>query len=213
MTDTLLRFFVEIIETLGYLGVAFLMMLESTVVPVPSEAVMPFAGFLWSLGEMSFWPIVLWSTAGSVVGSLFSYAIGFWGGRALLVRYGKYVLLNIHHLEATERFFARRGAAAIFMARFIPIVRHLISLPAGMGKMNIPLFITCTALGAGMWNAFLAYVGFSLGNRWETVQSHGTALDIAILGILLAALAFWVIRLRRERADREKISDHDSAAR
>ncbi|MBI5742365.1 MAG: DedA family protein, partial [Candidatus Niyogibacteria bacterium] len=150
MTEYLIDIFVRIIEAGGYGGVFFLMVLESMIAPVPSEAVMPFAGFLWFLGKMSFWPIVIFSTLGSIAGSLASYAIGSYGGRPLVLKYGKYLLLNEHHLEDTERFFNRFGGKTIFISRFIPVIRHLISLPAGAGKMNLWRFTIYTALGAGL---------------------------------------------------------------
>lgn len=185
MTEHLINIFVKIIEAGGYGGVFFLMVLESMIAPVPSEAVMPFAGFLWFLGKMSFWPIVIFSTIGSIVGSLISYAIGSYGGRPLVLKYGKYLLLNEHHLEDTERFFNRFGGKTIFISRFIPVIRHLISLPAGAGKMNIWKFIVYTAAGAGLWNAFLTYFGFYLGSNWGEIRQYTEAIDVAVVVLIL----------------------------
>jgi membrane protein DedA with SNARE-associated domain len=201
MTEYLIQFFVEIIERAGYMGVGFLMTLESMVAPVPSEAVMPFAGFLWARGLMSPWLIIFSSTLGSIIGSLISYYIGKWGGRLFVEKYGKYFLLNQHHLEITENFFSRYGAKAIFFSRFIPVVRHLISLPAGAGKMNIFKFCVYTIVGAGIWNSFLTYLGYYLGTRWDEIRKYSEVLDIIIIILLIAAVGFWIFkRLKRKTA-------------
>lgn len=191
MFEFLVHFFTSLISAAGYAGVFFLMVLESMVTPVPSEAVMPFAGVLWFLGEMSFWPIVVWSTLGSIVGSALSYYIGLYGGRPLLQKYGKYVLLNEHDLAYTERFFANYGDKTIFISRFIPVVRHLISIPAGMGKMNIYKFIFYTALGAGLWNAFLAYAGYYLGSNWTEIRRYSEVIDVIMIVVIVALAVFY----------------------
>ena len=160
MLEPLINLFTDIISTGGYAGIAILMALESMVAPVPSEAVMPFAGMLWFSGQMSFWLILIFSTLGSIIGSLISYYMGLYGGRPLITKYGKYLLLNEHDLAITERFFKRFGDKTIFISRFVPVVRHLISIPAGTGKMNLVKFIFYTTLGAGLWNAILTYLGY-----------------------------------------------------
>ncbi len=191
MFESLVGLFTNIISTAGYAGVFFLMVLESMVAPVPSEAVMPFAGVLWFLGEMSFWPIVIFSTLGSIVGSLISYYAGLYGGRPLLQKYGKYVLLSEHDLTLTERFFEKYGDKTIFVSRFIPVVRHLISIPAGTGKMNVFKFILYTVLGAGMWNAFLIYAGYYLGNNWTEIRKYSEVIDIVLVAAIIALLGFY----------------------
>ena len=200
-------------STAGYAGIFFLMVLESMVAPVPSEAVMPFAGVLWFSGEMSFWPIVIWSTLGSIVGSLISYAIGLYGGRPLLQKYGKYVLLKEHDLALTERFFEKYGDKTIFVSRFIPVVRHLISIPAGMGKMNLYKFIFYTALGAGLWNAFLAYAGYYLGSRWVEIRKYSEIIDIVLILAIVATVVFYVYKRRGANSVRSgtntTVSGHD----
>lgn len=206
MTEYLVQFFIGIIERAGYAGVGFLMMLESMVAPVPSEAVMPFAGFLWARGMMSPWLIILFSTLGSIIGSLISYYIGKWGGRLFIEKYGKYFLLNQHHLEMTEKFFARYGSKAIFFSRFIPVVRHLISLPAGAGKMNLFKFSVYTIIGAGLWNSFLTYLGYYLGTRWEEIRKYSEILDIIIILLIIAAVIFWIFkRLKRKTASSQML--------
>ena len=148
ITEHLVTYITQCIAAGGYPVVGLLMMLESMVFPVPSEAVMPFAGFLVTDGTFSFWAVVLVSTLGSLIGSLLSYAIGRYGGRVFLQTWGKYFLLNEHHLDATDTFFKGHGAPTIFIARFVPVVRHLISIPAGIARMNLTTFSLYTVLGA-----------------------------------------------------------------
>ena len=171
------------------------MVLESMVFPVPSEAVMPFAGFLIVTNQFTFNGVIIASTLGSIVGSLISYAIGLYGGKPFIRRFGKYLLLDVHDLEMTERFFGKRGEITIFISRFIPIVRHLISIPAGLGKMNIWKFIIYTILGAGMWNAFLTFVGIKLKENWKEVMTYSHTIDIVVVAILGLAFLYYVYKI------------------
>ena len=196
MTDFLVQYFIDIMSALGYAGLTLLMALESMVAPVPSEAVMPFAGFLWFAGKMSFWPIVVFSTLGTIIGAVLSYIIGFYGGRPFIRRFGKYLLLNEEHLAATERFFARFGEKSIFISRFVPVVRHLISIPAGIGKMNVAKFCVYTILGGGIWNTFLAVVGYYLGSRWEEIRKYSEVLDIVFVVLIVAVVSYFVHKRR-----------------
>jgi membrane protein DedA with SNARE-associated domain len=197
MIDQLINLLTKIIETGGYPGITFLMTLESMVIPVPSEAIMPFAGFLQFMGKMSFINILIFSTLGSIVGSLISYGIGFYGGRPVIEKWGKYLLLNEKHLIATENFFNRFGAKTIFFSRFIPGVRHLISIPAGTGKMPLSKFIIYTIMGAGMWNSFLTYLGYKLGSNWAAIRKYSEVIDI-VLAILIMALIIFYIHKQRQ---------------
>ena len=142
MVEQLAVYFTYIIEQGGYWGAGFLMMLESMVVPVSSELVMPFVGFLVAEGKFSSIIAISATSLGSIVGSLVSYCMGYYGGRPLVLKVGRYLLLNREHLEWTERWFARHGSWTIFVSRFIPVVRHLISIPAGFGRMRIAPFCT-----------------------------------------------------------------------
>jgi membrane protein DedA with SNARE-associated domain len=180
------------IDTLGYAGVCLLMVMESMVFPVPSEAVMPFAGYLVADGRMTWLGILLASSAGSVIGSLISYAIGYYGGRPFLQRYGKWFLLSTKDLDFTENFFNKHGTWAIFVARFIPLVRHLISVPAGLAKMPLTPFLICTTLGATGWNMFLAWSGFQLQKNWEVVHRYSHPIDMVVAVILLGVGAWFL---------------------
>jgi len=200
MTELLVDHIVNWIALSGYGGVIILMALESMVAPIPSEAVMPFAGFLIFEGKFSFHEVILFSTIGSFIGSVISYYAGLYGGRPFVVRFGKYLLLDLHDLEVTERFFNKYGDKTIFISRFIPVVRHLISLPAGAGEMKFGKFILYTVIGAGLWNSFLAYAGFRLKSHWEEIRHYSQALDIAVLFVLLLGVTYFVyFHIRRKK--------------
>ncbi len=188
----LVETFINLISSASYAGLAFLMMLESMIAPVPSEAVMPFAGFLIEDGRMAWGAVIFFSTLGSIAGSLLSYHIGKRFGRPLIVRYGRYLLLNERHLELTEKFFRRYGDKTIFISRFVPVVRHFISLPAGAARMNVAVFSAYTILGAAMWNAFLAYLGFRLGSNWELIRGYSEKLDILVGALLLIGIGYLI---------------------
>jgi len=199
ITEFLVEHFTAWIEAGGYFGVAVLMTLESMVAPVPSEAVMPFAGFLIFEGKFTYTGVIFFITLGSIVGSMISYFAGAWGGRPFVKRYGKFLLLDEHHLDTTERFFTRHGDKTIFICRFIPVVRHLISIPAGVGRMNLVKFCIYTVLGAGLWNAFLTYVGYRLKENWTIVRKYSEIVDIIVMAILIIAAAYFIVHLYRFR--------------
>ena len=195
ITEFLVPIITAFIQSIGYAGIFILMMLESMVAPVPSEAVMPFAGMLISNGEFTFAGVIFFSTLGSIVGSLISYYIGYYGGRPLVEKFGKYLLLDKHHLDITEKYFRKKGDITILICRFIPVVRHLISIPAGMGKMNLIKFSIYTIIGAGMWNAFLTYVGIKLGENWNEVLKYSTVIDIVIVAGLFIVSVYFAYKL------------------
>ncbi|MBN1531838.1 MAG: DedA family protein [Spirochaetes bacterium] len=202
ITEFIATYATGLIERTGYVSVFILMTMESMVFPIPSEAVMPFAGFLIEQEIFTFWQVILVSTLGSIVGSLISYYIGLFGGMPFVRRFGKYALLDVEELEATERFFRTRGEITILICRFIPVVRHLISIPAGIGKMNVVKFLVFTIIGAGLWNSFLAYAGFVLKRNWTEVMKYSHIIDIAVVIILLGLVAFYVFRHVRKRSRR-----------
>lgn len=187
------------ISVTGYVTVFFGMVLESMVFPLPSEAVLPFAGFLVAEGRFGLVLTVLVATFGSLIGSLLSYAIGFYGGRPFLNRFGRYFLIDQAELDFTDRFFRKHGAVAVFVSRFIPVVRHLISLPAGMAKMDIRTFSLLTVIGAGIWNGFLVLVGCHLRQNWRLVMEYGKVVDEAVIAIILILVGLFVARYFRKR--------------
>jgi membrane protein DedA with SNARE-associated domain len=181
-----------IIESVGYFGVFVLMVLESMIFPVPSEAVMPFAGFLIADGRMTWTGVFVASTAGSIVGSLLSYAMGYYGGRPLLMKYGKWFLVHEKDLDFTDKFFAKYGSWAVFIARFIPVVRHLISVPAGLAKMRLIPFLISTTVGAALWNMFLAWAGFTMQQHWEKIHEYSHPIDMGVLVVLILGGVWFV---------------------
>ncbi len=191
ITEALVNFIVYFIGSTGYISLVILMMLESTFMPVPSEAVMPFAGFLIEEGKFNFPEVIIFSTLGSIVGSLISYYIGAWGGRPFIDKFGRYVMLNRHHLEVTENYFKKYGDITILICRFIPIVRHLISIPAGLGRMNLFKFILFTIIGAGIWNAILAYAGYLLKSNWTEIMKYSQIADIVVIVVIVIVICIF----------------------
>jgi membrane protein DedA with SNARE-associated domain len=199
LTQFISDFAIRCLDTAGYAGAAFLMALESMIAPIPSEAVMPFVGFLVADGKWSLGLAVLATSAGSLVGSLTSYYMGFYGGKPVVLKVGKYLLLDQHDLEMTERFFQRRsGTLTLFISRFIPVVRHLISIPAGMGRMPVVPFCIATVVGATLWNGFLLACGMKLREHWSLVLKYAHEVDLVVVVVLLIGLA-WFARSRLAR--------------
>ncbi len=199
ITEFLAGYITAFIDRTGYASVFILMVMESMVLPVPSEAVMPFAGFLIAEGRFSFAGVIAYSTLGSIAGSLISYWLGLHGGKPVIDRWGSYLLLNHRDLELTEGFFKRRGNLAIFISRFIPVIRHLISIPAGIGRMNIVTFSIYTVVGAGLWNTFLTLAGYYLRQHWEVIMQYSRIVDSVVL-VVLAVACVWFIRKHLRRA-------------
>jgi len=199
ITEFLATYITAFIQQTGYITVFIWMVMESMVFPVPSEAIMPFAGFLVATKHFSLRWVIVVSTLGSIVGSLLSYAIGYYGGKPFIRKFWKYFLLDQEELESTEKFFKKRWSITILISRFIPVVRHLISLPAGMGKMNLTKFIIYTIIGAGLRNTFLTLVGKYLKENRELVMKYSGTVDIVVLVILIWLIVRFVYRQLRKR--------------
>ena len=188
--------------TVGYLGVMMAMAIESAMIPLPSELILPYAGFLVSdpgrleplTGQpWNFWIVVVAATVGNTLGSLVAYAIGAYGGRPFLERYGRYLLIRPHEIELADRFFARHGAATVFIGRLLPVVRTFISFPAGVARMPLGRFIAYSTAGAFIWSCLLVYAGTILGANWVQIRHALQPFDLAIaLGIVgLVVLFIW----------------------
>lgn len=181
----------------GYLAVFVLMALESACIPIPSEVTMLFAGYLVSRSEIDFVGVALVGTLANLVGSWAAYAVGRTGGRALLDRYGRFVFIRRHDIERAEVWFARRGEAAVFVSRMLPVVRTFISLPAGIAEMPLRRFSLYTFAGCLPWVFALTATGWALGENWDRVLGSFTLASIAIAGVIGVAIVVWLTRRRR----------------
>jgi len=185
---------IQTIETTGYAGIAILMALESANIPIPSEIIMPFAGYLVSKGEFGFWQVVFWGAIGNLLGSLASYALGFYGGRAFLGRYGKWLFITPYDVALADRLFWKYGTIITFASRVLPVVRTFISFPAGVAKMDLRKFLLYTFAGSFLWSGLLAYIGVQLGENWHSLERYFRTFDWLIAGILLVLGVWWIWR-------------------
>jgi membrane protein DedA with SNARE-associated domain len=184
-----------LIEAGGYLGLFFGMTLESLNIPLPSEALMTFAGALVAEGEFAFWAVVLVGTLGNLFGSIINYYIGMYGGRPFIERYGKYFLVHHSDLDVADRWFAKYGLAAVFFTRMMPIIRTFISLPAGISRVPIVPFAVATFFGSLLWCTLLTYIGFEFGKNYETIfKPFMQKFEILIAAAIIFGVAWYVRR-------------------
>lgn len=197
---TLLGRFVEtLISSFGYSGVFIAMAIESACIPLPSEIILPFTGYMVFVGHFGFWQATVIATLGNLFGGLVSYYIGVWGGRPFLKRYGRYFFINERELRWTERLFERHGEMTVLVGRILPVVRTFISLPAGIARMNPLKMATYTALGAFIWCAFLIFVGQKLGENWVSLKPFFHRADLVIGGALVILVAYVVLKSLERR--------------
>lgn len=183
--EILAKFIIDTISTSGYLGIVILMGIESACIPLPSEIIMPFSGYLVFRGDFELYRTGLAGAFGCVVGSVPAYYLGLYGGRPLVEKYGKYVLISHRDLDLADRWFERYGDWAIFFSRLLPVVRTFISFPAGVARMNFTRFVIYTFVGSFPWCLGLSYVGMKLGENWDTLGVYFHRFDI-VIGILIA---------------------------
>lgn len=200
LVDWLLRTMLD----LGYAGIVALMAMESSILPVPSELVMPPAGYWVAKGQMNMWLVLACGTIGSILGALANYWVAQLLGRAFVRRFGRYVLLSERSLERAERFFADHGEISTLVGRLLPVVRHLISIPAGIARMPLPRFVLFTGLGAFAWCAVLAWIGYFLGRhedvlRNEEVQRYVSQALMIVIPIIVVGVGAYVLHHRRRR--------------
>ena len=195
LVEMLGRFVIAVISQAGYPGIVLLMGIESACIPLPSEIIMPFSGYLVYTGRFKLAWVALAGAVGCNVGSLVAYYVGALGGRPLAEKYGRYVLVTRHDLELADRWFARYGDWAVFFARLLPVVRTFIALPAGVARMNFLRFNVYTFLGSLPWCLALAYAGLKLGERWTILRQYFHRFDTVIL-ILIVIAGAWFVRNR-----------------
>jgi len=185
-------FVISVISTLGYFGVVMLMAIESACIPLPSEVIMPFSGYLVHTGQFNLWLLAFMGALGCNVGSLVAYEIGYYGGRPLVERYGSYVLLGQHELDWTDRFFARFGDVTVLVSRMLPVIRTFIALPAGIGRMPRLRFHIYTFIGSFPWCLGLAYLGLKAGQHWDYLGKYFHQFDKVIAAIILIGIIWFV---------------------
>jgi membrane protein DedA with SNARE-associated domain len=200
--EQILDFVRQTYQALGWPGVVLLMAVESACIPLPSEIIMPLAGWMLvaekGLGMLHLVLAGLYGAIGNVIGSVIAYAVGVWGGRPFLNRYGRYILISHHDIELAERWFNKYGEGIAFLSRLLPGVRTYISFPAGIGRMKMGKFLLYTFLGSFIWSTGLAYGGYVLGQNWEEISTVMRPFYIPILAAFLAAvIAFVWLRVRR----------------
>lgn len=189
----------DFIIALGYWGLAIGMAIESANVPLPSELILPFGGYLVSTGRLNFWGAVMAGTIGGTLGSVASYYLGLRGGRPLLMKYGRYIGISRSKLATADRWFANYGEATVFFTRLMPIVRTFISLPAGLTGMNFKKFVIYTFLGSLPWSVLLVYVGVKLGENWQLIKPWFHRLDAVVAVGIVVGIIYLIVHRRWSR--------------
>lgn len=203
--DVLANWVINTIDLMGYTGVFILMLIESCGIPMPSEVIMPFSGFLVATGEFNFWAVVILGTLGNLAGSILAYYIGHKGGRPLIEKYGKYVLISRHDLDIGDKWFTKRGELAVFVGRLLPVVRTFISFPAGIAKMDFKKFCFYTFLGALPWCILFTWLGVKMENNWELIREKLHNFDMTIAVLIVVAIVWYIWRhFRHRKAEKMK---------
>jgi membrane protein DedA with SNARE-associated domain len=194
----LIEFITSFIGQLGYSGIFFLMILESALIPIPSEIIMPFSGFLSSTGRLDPFLVTLSGSLGNVVGSVLTYYLGIKAGRKVILKYGKYILFRKEHLEITENLFRRYGDKISFAGRLLPGIRTYVSLPAGIGKTDFKKFVIYSFAGSLVWNSMLVYVGMNLGRNWKNIDKYSVYLDVVAVLSVAVFIVWFVYKTKRK---------------
>lgn len=191
--SVLAGFVIATISRMGYGGIVLLMAIESACIPLPSEIIMPFSGYLVYRGEMHLQLVALAGAMGCVLGSIVAYYAGAWGGRPLVEKYGKYVLISHHDLELADRWFQRHGDITVFVGRLLPVIRTFIAFPAGVARMPLWRFNVYTFVGSYIWCLALAWIGMKLGEHWNTLGVYFHRFD-AVIGLIILVAIIWYVR-------------------
>lgn len=200
LLESLYQIVTQYIASWGYWGLILGMAMESACMPIPSEIVLPFGGYMVSKGILTYWGAVAAGLGGGTLGSVVAYVVGFYGGRPFILKYGRYILLNEHDIERAEYWFDRFGTKVVFWARFLPIVRTFISLPAGISGMNFWRFLIYTVLGSLPWTILFIYLGMKLGDNWARVRTMFEEFDTVVLILVIGLFVYAVISRLRNRS-------------
>lgn len=206
MVETILtalsHFVINTISNLGYFGIILLMGIESANIPLPSEVIMPFSGYLVFTGKFNLFWVSIAGGLGCLWGSLLSYWVGARGGRPLIEKYGKYILMSKHDLDMADRWFQKWGMPTVFIGRLLPVIRTFISFPAGIARVDLWKFSIYTFVGSVIWSYFLGWVGLKLGENWDSLKSYFHKFDLAIGIIILVGLGLYIYRhIKHTKAD------------
>lgn len=197
MIHTFIQWLLDTIGTMGYPGILILMAMESSIIPVPSELVMPPAGYLAYQGKMNMALVILCGTVGSLIGAYANYLVSHYLGRPLILKYGKYVLISPEKFERVERFFLKHGEISTFIGRLLPVVRHLISIPAGLAGMNHLKFSLYTLFGAALWCSILTLIGYAIGGNQQLIMQYANQALVMVMLFSIALVAAYVWYHRR----------------
>ncbi len=192
--EALASFIIAVISLMGLPGIVLLMAIESACIPLPSEVIMPFSGYLVFLGKYSLWSVGLAGAVGCVVGSVPAYYLGMYGGRPLIETYGKYILMSRHDLDLADRWFERHGEATVFFARLLPVIRTFIAFPAGVARMDMKRFLIYTFAGSLPWCLGLAYIGMVMGEKWPILRGYFHKFDLLIGAVIVAGIVWYLRR-------------------
>jgi len=197
MVESIINMVIIVMAKLGYLGVFIFMMLESACIPIPSEAILPFGGYLSYTGRLSIIPTILIGTLGGTFGSILAYYLGKLGGRPLVEKYSSFLHLSKSSLDKGDQYFSKYGEKIVFYSRLLPIVRTFISLPAGISNMNFKKFILYTFFGSLIWSTLLGYTGYYMGENWIIIRPWFHYADIAMVIVIVGLIGYKLITIRR----------------
>lgn len=192
----LAQFVINVISHFGYFGVFLAMAIESACIPLPSEIILPFTGYMVFLGRFTLWQATIAATLGNLFGALVAYYIGLWGGRPFIKRFGRYIFIHERELSNAENLFERRGEVTVFIGRLLPVVRTFISLPAGIARMNAVKMAVYTVAGALPWCLILIIIGQKLGENWNTLKPLFHRLDLVVGILIIILVGYWIYKRR-----------------
>jgi membrane protein DedA with SNARE-associated domain len=195
--SSIITYITSFISSLGYPGIFSLMVVESAMIPIPSEIIMPFSGFLVATGKLSFFEVILAGSFGNLIGSMITYYAGLKIGRPLILKYGKYIFFSESHLRFTEKLFERLGDKISFIGRLLPGVRTYVSFPLGIAKANLIKFMVYTLIGSLIWNALLTYAGVRLGSNWQSFHKYSPYLDIVAVIMIIAFVIWFIYKMKK----------------